>query len=117
MERMGREPVMRNNHHIFFTRAEYKTPIERNIRNMGAFIVRVNAVDHQEMHHFVPPPPKPDHEQLHDLKQFMQEHTYELEGLEGLEWGIVWSNDRKLYTLEENLENQHYYLSGEYRGK
>ena len=109
------EPVMRNNHHVFFTRAEYKTPIERRVRNMGAFIIKVNAVDHQEMHIHVPPPPKPDHEQLHDLYNFMLEHAYSADGLEGLEWGIVFANDRRFYTLEENLDNQFFYLSGDYR--
>lgn len=109
------EPVMLNNHHVFFTRREYKTPIERQVRNMGAFIIRANAVDHQEMHIHVPPPPKPDHDQMHDLYQFMQEHNYNLEALDGLAWGIVWANDRRLYDVEENLEGQYYYLSGDYR--
>jgi len=110
-----REPVMRNNHHVWFTRAEYKSPIERRVRNLGAFIIRANAVDHQEMHVYVPPPPKPNPDQLHDLYNFMQEHAYQLDGLDGLEWGIVWSNDRKAYDIEEALTDQHYYLSGEYR--
>jgi len=28
------EPVMRNNHHVFFERNNYKTPIERRVRNV-----------------------------------------------------------------------------------
>ncbi len=110
-----REPVMRNSHHVFFERKNYTTPIERRVRNLGAFIIRGNAVDHQNMHLYVPPPPKPDGEQLHDLYKFMQEHTYQLEALEGLEWAIVWSNDRRIFPLEESLTEQHYYLSGDYR--
>ena len=112
---MEREPVMRNRHHVWFTRREYRTPIERQVRNMGAFIVMVNAVDHQEMHIQVPPPPKPNHEQLHDLYQFMQEHNYDIENLDGLAWGIVWANDRRLYDVEESLDRQYHYLSGDYR--
>jgi hypothetical protein len=112
---MEQEPVMMNNHHVFFTRREYKTPIERHVRNLGAFIIKANAVDHQEMHIQVPPPPKPDHDQLCDLYNFMQERNYNIENLDGLAWGIVWANDRKLYLLEENLDQQYYYLSGDYR--
>ena len=112
---MEREPVMMNKHHVWFERKNYKTPIERQVRNMGAFIIRVNAVDHQELHVAVPPPPKPSHEQLHDLHQFMQEHNYDIENLDGLGWGIVWANDRRLYSIEENLNNQYDYLSGDYR--
>lgn len=109
------EPVARNSHHVFYERRNYKAPIERQVRNLGAFVISANVVDHQELHANVPPPPKPHFEQLHDLYQFMQEHVYQVEGLDGLEWGIVWANDRKLYTLEENFENQWNYLSGEYR--
>lgn len=109
------EPVMRNNHHCFWPRREYKTPIERQVRNMGAFIVRVNAVDHQELHAHVAPPPKLEAEQLHDLHQFMQEHNYDIEGLDGLGWGIVWANDRRIYDLEQNLEHQYQWVSGDYR--
>jgi hypothetical protein len=112
---MEGEPIMRNRHHVWFTKREYTTPIERQVRNMGAFILDVNAVDHKEMHVYVPPPPKPDHDQFHDLYRFMQEHQYTLSGTEGLEWGIVWANDRRLYDIEESLTNQHYYLSGDYR--
>lgn len=112
---MDREPVMYNRHHVFFTRIEYKTPIERQVRNLGAFIVYANAVDHQEMHVQVPPPPKPDHEQLCDLYNFMQERNYNIEKLDGLAWGIVWAQDRRLYLLEKNLDQQYYYLSGDYR--
>ena len=109
------EPVMLNNHHVFSERRNFKTPIERQVRNLGAFIIRANAVDHQEMHCNVPPPPKPNHEQLHDLYDFMQERNYNTEELDGLMWGIVWANDRHLYALEENLDNQYFYLSGDYR--
>ena len=112
---MEHEPVMMNNHHVWFERKHYKTPIERHVRNMGAFIIRANAIDHRELHANVLPPPKPDHDQLNDLYQFMQEHTYQLEGTEGLEWGIVWANDRRLYIVEENLTQQYDYLSGDYR--
>lgn len=114
MERGG-EPIYRNNHHVFFERRDYKTPTERRVRNLGAFIIRANAVDHRELHANVPPPPKPDHDQLCDLYNFMQERIYDVEELDGLEWGIVWANDRRLYLLEENLEDQWNYLSGAYR--
>lgn len=109
------EPVMHNNHHVFFERKNYKSPIERRVRNMGAFVLKVNGVDHQELHANVPPPPMLQSEQLHDLHQFMQEHNYDIEGLDGLAWGIVWANDRRLYNLEENLDQQYHYLSGDYR--
>lgn len=109
------EPIMRNNHHVFWRRNEYKTPIERRVRNMGSFIIRVNAVDHQELHACVEPPPKPAPEQLHDLFRFMQEHNHTVEGLEGLEWAVAWANDRHLYELEDNMNQQLYYLSGDYR--
>ena len=109
------EPIMHNNHHVFFERKNYKTPIERRVRNLGAFVIRMNAVDHQELHANVPPPPMLESEQLHDLYQFMQEHNYELEGLDGLGWGIAWANDRRLYNVEENLDSQYLYISGDYR--
>lgn len=112
---METEPIMKNNHHVWFTRREYKTPIERKVRNMGAFIIRVNAVDHQELHANVPPPPKPAPEHLHDLYQFMQEHDHSHEQLDGIGWSIAWANDRRLFDLEESLTEQLNYLSGDYR--
>lgn len=112
---MNHEPVAYDRHHVFWRRKEYRSPIETRVRNLGAFVVTVNVIDHRELHANVPPPPKPDCEQLHDLYQFMQDRAYQLEGLEGLEWAIIWSNDRRLYDLEENLDSQYHYLSGDYR--
>lgn len=112
---MNREP--RNNHHAWFPRREMKTPIERRIRNMGAFITNSLVSNHNELHANTPPPPKLTSEQYHNLYNFMQDHTYEMGSLEGLEWAIVWSNDRKLYELEDNLLQQHYYLSGQHLDK
>ena len=106
---------MYNNHHVWHERRNYKSPIEQRVRNLGAFVIRANAIDHRELHANVPPPPKPDPEQLHDLYQFMQDHTYEIGNLDGLEWGIIWAMDRRLCDLEKNLDTQHLYLSGEHR--
>lgn len=81
---------------------------------MGAFIIRVNILDHRELHAHVPPPPKLVADEYHDLYNFMQEHAYNLEGVEGLEWAIAWSNSRRLYDLEENLGQQYLYLAKDY---
>lgn len=111
MERHGEY----NNHHVWSPKCEFKTPVERRVRNLGGFVVRGLITDHKELHANVDHPPKPTPEQLHDLYNFMQEHAYKIDGLEGLEWGICWANDRKLYELEDNLEQQHLYISGDYR--
>lgn len=106
---MNRVPKY-NNHHVFWEKKSYTTPIERRVRNMGCFVIRMNITAHQELHANVSPPPKPEPQHLHNLYNFMQEHTYELSGTEGLEWAIVWANDRKEYELEDNLMEQLYYI-------
>lgn len=112
---MNQEPVAYDRHHIFWEKRRYTTPIEKRVRNMGAFIIRMNLVDHRELHANTFPPPKLAQEEYHDLYNFMQEHSYELNGTEGLEWGLIWAQDRRIYELEENLEQQLFYGSGDYR--
>jgi len=108
---MDKAPATYNSHHVFWTRKEYTTPIQRRVRNMGAYIIRVNIDNHQELHANLLPPPKLVSEEYHDLYDFMQVHVYELNGIEGLEWGIAWANSRRLYDLEENLDKQYLYLA------
>ena len=82
---------------------------------MGMMIVSLNAIDHQMLHINVPPPPKPNPDQLHDMYQFMQEHANTAQGLEGIEWMLIFANDRRMFDLEENAEQQLFYGSGDYR--
>lgn len=113
----GREVPERQttNHHINWRRKDYKTPHEKLYRGLAGLVLPIHRPIHNQLHAEVPPPPKPDPEQLHDLYQFMQEHNYDVENLDGLAWGIVWANDRRLYDIEENLDSQYHYLSGDYR--
>jgi len=112
----GREvpPSTVDNHHAIFYRRWYKTPHEKLYRGLAGLVLPIHRPIHNQLHAEVPPP-KPDPEQLHDLYQFMQEHNYDVENLDGLAWGIVWANDRRLYDIEENLDSQYHYLSGDYR--
>lgn len=114
---MNQEPVAYDRHHLFWPRKKYNTPVERQVRNTGAFIIKANIVDHRALHANIDPPPRLVTAEYHDLYNFIQEHNYELDGLEGLEWTIAWAGSRRLYELEENLLKQDFYLSGEYRGK
>ena len=109
------EPVLYTRHHALWERRSYKTPIEKRVRNMGMMIVSLNGVDHQMLHINVPPPPKPNPDQLHDMYQFMQEHANTAQGLEGIEWMLIFANDRRMFDLEENAEQQLFYGSGDYR--
>lgn len=114
---MNREPVLENRHHCLWPYRAYNTAIEKRVRNLGSLIVRGNVDYHKELHAMVEPPPKLNRDQYYDLYNFMQDQNYEIGGMEGLEWAIVWSGSRKLYEFEDNLLQQHYYLSGQHLEK
>lgn len=111
-----REPVMRNRHHALWPRAEFRTPIERNLRNMGALIIRgVNAVYHQDLHHELVPPPKLEAVAQHDLYRFLLDHhSGDDVFTEGVEWAMIWASRHGYDEFERNLGHQVLYVTGEY---
>ncbi len=103
-----------NLHHVFWERRAYKTPIEKLARNLGGLVIRVDIDNHNELHAVLPPPPKPPHEVLSDLVVYMREVGAGKDTLEGLEAASTWFDRMGLDDIANNLEWQHYYLSGEY---
>lgn len=56
-------PQLRNNrHHLWWPRSAYVTQIERTFRELPCNIVRMDIVQHRELHVITPPPPKPSRE-------------------------------------------------------
>lgn len=98
-----------NRHHILFPRNEYKAPIERRTRSMGAFIINTEISAHKELHANVEPPVHLSMLQLHDLYSFMQDR-YNVEGTNGLEWAIIWADARRLHDFGDNLSRQLLYI-------
>lgn len=99
-----------NRHHVHWERNGYKTNIERRIRNMGAFVIKMEVPVHDSLHRHLPPPPKLRGDQYHDLYNFMQDRLYKDGTPEGLEWAIAWAEDRRLDEYKENVENQLFYV-------
>ena len=51
-----------NYHHLLWTRASYKTPLEKQIRNHKLLKTPIYQDAHKELHAEIPPPPKPNAE-------------------------------------------------------
>lgn len=49
-----------DDHHIFWERKAYRTRLERLVRGMGGAVLRLDRQAHQDLHHELPPPPKPN---------------------------------------------------------
>lgn len=46
-------------HHAFFCRNKYKTPQEKQFRQLGGLVLPILITVHRELHSNIPPPPKP----------------------------------------------------------
>lgn len=82
---------------------------------MGAFIVAGEVENHRKLHANVSPPPPLCHEEMLDLYSFMRDRIYQDHTLEGVEWATVWAEDSGIIGFADNLREQHYYLSGDWR--
>lgn len=54
-------------HHLYYPRAEYKTPLEKRFRSLGVNIVRLCRQDHDELHTTQTPPEKPSIEHMRSM--------------------------------------------------
>lgn len=58
-----------NKHHVFFPSYEYQNKLDRRIRNLGLFVIRMHLPVHNELHANVPPPPQISHDLKHIIIQ------------------------------------------------
>ena len=70
----------------------------------------MDILEHRALHANVEPPMRLHANEYHDLYQFMQDHTYELGTLEGVEWAMVWARDKHIHEFADNLEQQYEYI-------
>ena len=55
---------MKNRHHIWFPRRDYKTDVERKFRNLPCNIVWIDEKIHRLLHQFTEVPKKPSREEM-----------------------------------------------------
>jgi len=53
-----------NRHHVLWAARSYRSNLEREIRGHEGLIVPTNIHAHAELHYDMPPPRKPNHEQI-----------------------------------------------------
>ena len=58
-----------NKHHVFFPSYEYQNKLDRRMRNLGLFVIRMHLPVHNELHANVPPPPQISHDLKHIIIQ------------------------------------------------
>jgi len=58
-----------NKHHVFFPSYEYQNRLDRRMRNLGLFVIRMHLPVHNELHANVPPPPQISHDLKHIIIQ------------------------------------------------
>jgi hypothetical protein len=51
-------------HHLVWERRQYTTPIEKTYRSLGALMVPLHTQVHRDLHHHIPPPPKPSRDAM-----------------------------------------------------
>jgi hypothetical protein len=56
-----------NSHHLFWTRREYLTHLEKNLREHRGFVLPIDVEAHRELHADLNPPPKPNARQIRHL--------------------------------------------------
>jgi hypothetical protein len=62
-----------NSHHVFYPGYEYQNKVDRRMRNLGLFVIRMHMPIHEALHENVPPPPKIGHDLKHII---IQENEY-----------------------------------------
>ena len=73
-----------NNHHVWFQRRSYKSPIERAFRNHNGFIIPTPVTAHNNLHANLYPPPKPHRELMMGILSNLEEYNLAnpLDGIE-----------------------------------
>jgi len=83
-----------NRHHLFFQKKNYKTGLERRLRNHPAFIIPMDIGIHRGLHQEVKQPLKPDSRLIYGILDNLDNHLhrgpldgvfYTVEYLEGVE--------------------------------
>ena len=62
-----------NSHHTFWTRASYKTSLEKALRNHDGLVVPLLVPVHRELHAHIDPPPKPDKRLIISSLEFLDD--------------------------------------------
>ena len=58
-----------NRHHVFWPSYEYQNKLDRRMRNLGLFVIRMHIPVHEELHENVPPPFRIGHDLKHIIIQ------------------------------------------------
>lgn len=64
-------------HHAFFARRDYHTPLEKKFRQMGGSVVLLANQAHRELHANVEPPHKPNPDLMRDIYLHARTREYE----------------------------------------
>lgn len=84
-----------NRHHLFFQKKNYKTGLERRLRNNPAFVIPMDIGIHRDLHHEVGQPLKPDSRLIYGILDNLDNHLHRgpLDGV--------------LYTVEYLEDSEH----------
>lgn len=63
-------------HHTFFARRDYHTPLEKKFRQMGGSVVLLTNKAHRELHAHVEPPHKPNPDLMRDIYLHARRQEY-----------------------------------------
>jgi len=94
-----------NNHHVWFNRRRYTSPLDKKFRNLGGFVLPTLIPPHKELHAEVPPPPKPHPSLMRATIQFASGMAHENVYDQFLELA-TFLEDRAPDRIVENLQAQ-----------
>lgn len=115
-------PKRWDSHHVFWTKTEYTTRIEKRFRNTPGLVIPTPLTNHNLLHRRLTPPPKPERQEMVNVMDYLDDTpaAVQFDRLWGIEktarfFGAIASQDTeagfKARRIESHLQDQMGYLS------
>jgi hypothetical protein len=116
-----------DNHHVYWPKRHYHTPLEKRMRMHKGFIIPTRIDYHRDLHSHLTPPEKPSHQMIGHLLDYVGNYHPDDGRTDTIELAIDYFDIRTgdLSTeiadlsrnIVENLRQQLIYIRGEHHGK
>lgn len=94
-----------NNHHVWFNRRRYISPLDKKFRNLGGFVLPLLVPIHKDLHAEVPAPQKPEARVMRETIEFSAQIRHENPYDQFLKLA-TFLEDRVPDRIIENLQSQ-----------
>jgi hypothetical protein len=107
-------------HHVFFCRNKYKSPQEKQFRQLGGLVLPILITVHRELHGEIAPPPKPSHNLMNLIGEYSNNDYHDTyEAFSEIAWYIgdlanSATNQQlaeEAFAIHQNLVDQSAYIA------